>query len=108
MQLVHPPVDVVLDALRQAATVDAAFAERARQLVEPDVRHIADHLTRARDAGLTLPGDPLVVATAFTTLVPAFAAMWQSGGGPELGRELPDAEAIETLTSFVYAGIGGS
>ena len=98
----------VLDALQQAATVDANFARRAQELTEPDIRHIADHLTRARDAGLRLPGDPLVVATAFTTLVPAFAAMWQSGAAPELGRPLPDDEAVETLTSFIYRGIGGA
>jgi len=97
----------VLDALQQAATVDAAFAARARALVEPDIRHIAAHLVHAREAGLRLPGDPLVVATAFTTLVPAFSAMWQSGAAPALGRELSDDEAIETLTGFVYSGIGG-
>ena len=99
---------VLMDALHQAAAVDPAFAERSRQMAEPDVRHIADHLTQARDAGLRLPGDPLVLATAFTTLVPSFAALWQSGGGPALGRELPDEEAVETLTSFIYAGIGGA
>jgi AcrR family transcriptional regulator len=103
----HRQHRTLLDALRQAATVDASFAARARELTDPDTRHIADHLARARDAGLRLPGDPLVVATAFTTLVPAFSAMWQSGEGPDLGRELTDDEAIETLTSFVYSGIGG-
>lgn len=99
---------VVLAALRQAATVDAAFAERARQLTEPDIRHIAAHLTRAGESGLPLPGDPTVLATAFTTLVPAFTEMWQSGEGPRLGRDLSDEEAIETLTSFIHAGIGGA
>ncbi|WP_233413979.1 TetR/AcrR family transcriptional regulator [Nucisporomicrobium flavum] len=99
---------VVMDALRQAATVDAAFAERSRHLTEPDIHHIADHLTRARDAGVPLPGDPLVLATVFTTLLPGFAGMWLSGEGPRLGRELSDEEAIETLTSFIHAGIGGA
>jgi AcrR family transcriptional regulator len=98
----------VMDALQQAATVDVAFARRAQELIEPDIRHIADHLTRARDAGLRLTGDPLVLATAFTTLVPAFATMWQSGSAPDLGRALPDDEAVETLTSFIYGGIGGA
>ncbi|AGZ40243.1 TetR/AcrR family transcriptional regulator [Actinoplanes friuliensis] len=97
----------LLSALQQAATVDAGFAERSRALVEPDIHHIADHLTRAAEAGFRLPGDPLVVATIFTTLVPAFSAMWQSGEGPALGRELSDDEAIETLTSFIYSGLGG-
>lgn len=93
----------VIDALRQAATVDPAFARVSQQMMEPDVRHIADHL-----AGLDLPGDPLVVASIFTSVVPAFAALWASGNHPGLGRDIDDDEAIETLTSFVYAGIGGT
>jgi len=35
------------------------------------------------------------------------ADLWLSGRGPHLGRQLSDDEAIETLTSFLYAGIGG-
>ena len=76
----------LMSALEQAATVDESFAERARELIEPDIHHIAAHLVRAREGGLRLPGDPLVVATAFTTLVPAFSAMWQSGRGPARAR----------------------
>jgi len=48
-----------------------------------------------------------VVASMFTLLVSTFAATWLSGNHPDLGRELPDEEAIETLTSFLYAGFGG-
>jgi AcrR family transcriptional regulator len=92
----------IMTALQQASTVDAGFAQRAQEMIEPDLRHIADHL-----AGLDLPGDPLVVASIFTTVVSGFAAMWQSGAGPDLGRDLSDDEAIDTLTSFIHAGIGG-
>ncbi|MFI5933342.1 TetR/AcrR family transcriptional regulator [Actinoplanes sp. NPDC051494] len=99
---------VVMQALRQAAIVDPVFEQRSRELTDPDVHHIAGHLVRARDAGLRLPGDPLVLASLFSAMLSAFADVWQSGTGPELGRDLGDDEAIETLTSFVYAGIGGS
>lgn len=92
----------VMVALQQAATVDESFAERSQQMIEPDLRHIADHL-----AGLDLPGDPLVVASMFTSLVSTFAATWLSANHPRLGRELTDEEAIDTLTSFVHLGIGG-
>jgi len=98
----------VMAALQQASIVDERFAHRSQEMLEPDLHHIADHLIRARDAGLRLPGDPLVVATAFTQLISAFAATWQSDAGPGLGRRLSDDEAIETLTSFVYAAIGGA
>ncbi|WP_199752177.1 TetR/AcrR family transcriptional regulator [Actinoplanes sp. ATCC 53533] len=100
----HRPI---MAALQQAAIVDERFAERSRAMIEPDLHHIAEHLIHARDAGLPLPGDPLVVATAFTQLLSTFAATWQSGAGPDLGRPLDDDEAIETLTSFAYAAIGG-
>ncbi|MEN8652123.1 TetR/AcrR family transcriptional regulator [Streptomyces sp. 21So2-11] len=88
-------------ALQQAATVDESFAQRSRELMEPDLRHIADHL-----GNLNLPGDPLLVASMFTTLLSTCADLWLSGRGPQLGRVLSDEEAIETLTSFLYAGIG--
>ncbi|HET6855760.1 MAG TPA: hypothetical protein VFH94_01525 [Streptomyces sp.] len=42
----------------------------------------------------------------FTTLLSTCADHWLSGRGPQLGRELSDGEAIETLTWFLYAGIG--
>jgi len=92
----------VVVALQQAATVDESFARRSQELLEPDLRHLAGHLS-----GLDLPGDPLVVASMFTTLLSTFADLWLSGRGPQLGRELSDEEAIETLTSFLHAGIGG-
>jgi AcrR family transcriptional regulator len=93
----------VMVALQQAAIVDEEFGGRAQELVEPDQRHLAGHL-----AGLDLPGDPLVIATLVTVSMQAFASAWLSGNHPDLGRELSDEEAIETLTSFVWAGIGGS
>ncbi|MEU8610797.1 TetR/AcrR family transcriptional regulator [Actinoplanes sp. NPDC048791] len=92
----------IVVALQQAATVDESFARRSQELMEPDLRHIADHLAK-----LDLPGEPLVVASMFTSLLSTFADLWLSGRGPDLGRELSDEEAIETLTSFLYAGIGG-
>ena len=92
----------IVVALHQAATVDESFARRSQELMEPDLGHIADHLAK-----LDLPGEPLVVASMFTGLLSTFADLWLSGRGPDLGRELTDEEAIETLTSFLHAGIGG-
>ncbi|MEU8236531.1 TetR/AcrR family transcriptional regulator [Actinoplanes sp. NPDC048967] len=92
----------IVVALQQAATVDESFARRSQELLEPDLRHIADHLAK-----LELPGEPLVVASMFTGLLSTFADRWLSGRGPDLGRELSDEEAIETLTSFLHAGMGG-
>jgi AcrR family transcriptional regulator len=90
----------VMVALQQAATVDESFARRQEEMLEPDLHHIAGHL-----AGLDLPGDPLVTATIFTRLLWSFATTWLSDNHPDLGRDLSDAEAIETLTSFLHNGL---
>ncbi|MBM2615225.1 TetR/AcrR family transcriptional regulator [Actinoplanes sp. LDG1-06] len=80
----------VVDALRQAAIVDEGFAERSRQMMEPDVGHIAQHIAKAGPTG-----DPYVLASIFTTLVSACAERWAT-----------DDDAVETLTTFIHNGIG--
>jgi len=84
----------VMEALRQAAIVDPEFDRVQREMLEPDLRHIADHMAKAAPSA-----DPLVLATIFNAVVGSFAATWID--------KLPDSEAIETLTSFVYGGING-
>ncbi|GAA0424758.1 TetR family transcriptional regulator [Actinoplanes capillaceus] len=93
----HRPLMV---ALQQAAIVDEGFARRSQELLEPDLHHIADHMR-----GLDLPGDPLVAASLFTTTLSGFAATYLGGHGR--APEVSDDEAIETLTSFLHAGLGG-
>ena len=53
---------VLMTALQQAAIVDERFADRARELMEPDLHHIAGHMAQARDKGVRLPAEPVVVA----------------------------------------------
>jgi AcrR family transcriptional regulator len=96
----------VMIALRQAATVDEGFAQRVRELSRADLMHMADHLRVAQQHGVTLPGDPVVVAFAIVSLLRQFAELWLTWGDEDLGRPLGDAEAIETLTAFVAAGLG--
>ena len=86
----------VVAALSQAAVVDETFARRSRELLEPDLHHIADHL-----AELGGPGDPLVRASLFTTVVSSVASAWLGAGGPAL----TDDEAIDLLTTFVHGGL---
>lgn len=83
---------VVMEALQQAAIVDQAFARRVQEMTEPDLHHIADHLAK-----LSLPGDPVVVATMITTLLGSFTATWRGGD-----------EVVDTLTDFIHAAIGGT
>ncbi|GLY28778.1 TetR/AcrR family transcriptional regulator [Kineosporia sp. NBRC 101731] len=84
----------VLVALQQASTVDAAFARRQDEMLEPDLRHLAEHLS-----GLALPGDPIVAATIVSRLMWSFATATPP--------HTSDDEAIETLTTFIHAGLAG-
>ncbi|MFC1419428.1 TetR/AcrR family transcriptional regulator [Streptacidiphilus cavernicola] len=97
----------VVIALHQAAMVDEHFARRLREILAPNLRDIVDHLEYISARGSSLPGDPLVVASALVTLIGQFAYTWLIGGGEELGRELGDEEAVDTLTAFIVRGIGG-
>src|SRR4051794_4957709 len=66
-------------ALYQAAAVDDRVAARLRELPEPALPPLADHLVEARDAGLDLPGPPVLVAAAIGALLSQFAAGWYAG-----------------------------
>ena len=96
----------VMVALQQAATVDERFARRTRDMLEPDLHHVAEHVEQARANGAVLPGDPLVVTTAMTAVMSGFAQFWLVQGWA--GREIDDDEAVDTLTSFIFSGIGGT
>ncbi|WP_329134417.1 TetR/AcrR family transcriptional regulator [Streptomyces sp. NBC_01476] len=96
----------VVTALYQAAMVDEHFSERLRLLLEPNLHDIADHLEHIRGSGGELPGDPLVVASAMTSLMSQFAFTWLLGSPPGR-RELTEQEAVDTLTRFIVHGISG-
>ena len=97
---------IELVALQQAALIDPRFAERLKQLYEPDQYELMDHLGRARAAGLTLPADRQLVASMMSSLMMQFAMWWLVGGGVT-GRTVDDDEAIDALTSFILYGLHG-
>jgi AcrR family transcriptional regulator len=97
----------VMVALNQAAMVDDRFARRLRELLAPDVAHLAEHLRHITAAGGELPGDPIVVASAIGALMWQFAYAWLAGGGEDIGRSLPDEEAIDTLAALIHRGVAG-
>jgi AcrR family transcriptional regulator len=97
----------LMTALQQAATVDERFAERSRELLEPDLFHLAGHIEEARDNGARLPGEPVVVAALMRAAMAQFAQFWVGEGGVR-GVVLSDDDAIDVITSFVHGGIGNA
>ena len=94
-------------ALGQAAQVSPAFAERAARSRHAELQTMREHLGRLQAAGFELPGDPLVLASAFNALLEGFCATWIAEGGEPIGRILSDDEAIDTLTGLLTHGLTG-
>jgi AcrR family transcriptional regulator len=96
-----------IQALGQAAMVDPVFAAQLARFRHAELQAMREHLERLRDAGFTLPGDPAVLASAFSALLEGFCAIWLGGGGEPIGRILGDDEAIDTLTGLLQHGLAG-
>lgn len=95
-------------ALGQAALVSPMFAEQVAQFRHAELQTMREHLERLRAAGFELPGDPAVLASAFSALLEGFCAVWIAGGEEPIGRVLGDDEAIDTLTGLLRHGLLGS
>jgi AcrR family transcriptional regulator len=87
----------VMIALQQAAIVDANFARRQQEMLEPDLEHIAGHLSRLK---LNVP--PVLAASLMTNLMWSFAAIW---GDPASGPTLSEDEMVDTLSTFIHGGL---
>lgn len=94
-------------ALGQAAIVEPGFAERLAQIRYGQLQVMREHLSRLSAAGIELPGDPAVLASAFNALLEGFCGVWIAGGGEPIGRALGDDEAIDTLTGLLHHGLAG-
>jgi AcrR family transcriptional regulator len=86
----------VMVALQQAAIVDEGFARRQREMLEPDLDHLAGHLRR-----LELSVEPEVAAAMMTNL------LWAAAAAPGVGQRLGDEALTEALTDFVHGGLAG-
>jgi AcrR family transcriptional regulator len=94
-------------ALGQAAHISPTFAGQLVQIRHAELQTMREHLERLRAAGFELPGDPVVLASAFNALLEGFCAIWIAEGGEPIGRPLSDNEAIDTLTGLLAHGLTG-
>jgi len=81
-------------ALRQAALVDENFARTYREFGRGQADTILDHLDHVPN----LPASPEVSMTVLTALLDGFTQMWP---------EMPEDEAVEIITRFVYRALNG-
>ncbi|MEU4315779.1 TetR/AcrR family transcriptional regulator [Nocardia sp. NPDC024068] len=95
----HAPV---LRAMGQAALVNDDFAREMGRFGADQRVDIADHLDGLLAKGLTLPGTVDASLAMMFYLVQAIAAAVEDGA-----LEVSDAEAVESLTRFVYRGLTG-
>ncbi|GAA4619584.1 TetR/AcrR family transcriptional regulator [Saccharopolyspora hordei] len=86
-------------ALDQAAMVDQRFAERLATLLEPDLRHLADHFAEVSDR-------PEATALAVSALWRQFAHTTLVQRHPAVA-DLTDDEAIDLLTDLTDRGVNG-
>lgn len=95
----HAPV---LRAMDQAALVNEEFGRELGQFGAAQRADIADHLDGLAAKGMTLPGTVDTSLAMMFLLVQAVSTAVEDGA-----LELADAEAVESLTRFVYRGLTG-
>lgn len=83
-----------LEALRQAALVDEHFTSVLRDFSRGQSEDILSHLDNVPG----LPASPEVSMTVMTAMLDGFARMWP---------EMPEDEAVEVITRFVYRALNG-
>jgi hypothetical protein len=81
-------------ALRQAALVDENFARTYREFGRGQSDNLRDHLDHVPN----LPASPEVSMTVLTAMLDGFTQMWP---------EMPEDEATEVITRFVYRALNG-
>ncbi|WP_260850745.1 hypothetical protein [Rhodococcus sp. WB9] len=82
-------------ALRDAALVDPAFAQRMHHFGIEQMKPWAELLTALTTDGAHLPASPDVSAQLIAAVATAFVGLWDGG----------DAEGIAALTRFVERGL---
>ena len=88
---------VVIDALRDAALVNADFAQRVRRFTQVQFEPWVVRLASFEKAGLELPASPATTAMLIGGAAENFARLWQ--GSPDDG--------LDALVTFVDRGVFG-
>ncbi|MGB6274134.1 MAG: TetR/AcrR family transcriptional regulator [Rhodococcus sp. (in: high G+C Gram-positive bacteria)] len=88
---------VVIDALRDAALVNADFARQVQRFMQVQFEPWVARLTAFESAGVDLPASPATTAILIGGAAENFARLWQ--GSPDDG--------LDALVTFVDRGVFG-
>lgn len=81
----------------QASMVNPTFAEQWRQIRTNGVRTIAGGIRRAQRAGFAPGLDPLLAASALSSMIEHFCLVWIAGEGDATDVRFSDDHAVDTL-----------
>jgi AcrR family transcriptional regulator len=82
-------------ALSQAALVDEKFARRLDEFRSAQLDDIRDHLDNVAD----LPASPEVSLTGLAAMLNSLGQLWP---------EMPEDQAVEIITRFIYRALNGT
>jgi AcrR family transcriptional regulator len=100
----HAPT---MQALRQAAMVNDAFARTMASFGASQASDLTGHLEHVTAAGMRLPARMELSIAMMFQLIDSFAQMWLLDPAPAGWTPPTDEEAVEALTRFVYRGFTG-
>ncbi|WP_329051934.1 TetR/AcrR family transcriptional regulator [Amycolatopsis sp. NBC_01488] len=96
-----------MQALRQAAMVNDAFARTMASFGATQAADLHGHLAHVTAAGMRLPARTELSIAMMYQLVDSFAQTWLLDPAPAGWTPPTDEEAVEALTRFVYRGFTG-
>lgn len=94
-----------ITAVFQAAMADEDFADRWLDIRANGIRTIGRGIREAQAQGFCPGLDPLVAASALSSMIEHFCYVWQSQGGDRVRATVDEEAAVETLTQLWFHAV---
>lgn len=94
-----------MSAVFQAAMADESFADRWLEIRANGIHTVARGIRQAQAEGFCPGLDPLVAASALSSMIEHFSYVWQSQGGDRIPATVDDEAAVDVLTKLWFHAI---
>lgn len=94
-----------ISAVFEAAMADDDFADRWLEIRANGIRTIARGIRQAQAQGFCPKLDPLLAASALSSMIEHFSYVWQSQGGDRIPATIDDEAAVDVLTKLWFHAI---